>query len=283
MFFILCVFWLHNLRYGTLTSYRKYLRNINVFNLIQNLRHYYISSIVSANGNLEYASEENEVNSARRNITSKRKPRNMPIIPPRTIQNLNRLPNPCSHLSCRSKRTADNLDRVRHGEYCDGLIPRWEASIVLNLLTPGMFMKELSSRCRSVVLASGSLAPIQSLCTELDLLPSSSETPTHTSIPKPSSDQTDIHNQYRLQTTPKPLEANHVINLDKQLLAVTVGHFPDGSPLSVKFKNINQPGFLFKLGDAISSIIQSIPIGGVLGNYRYIILQFILSLVIRYN
>ncbi len=44
----------------------------------------------------------------------------------------------------------------------------------------------------------------------------------------------------RLQSVPKPLEANHVVNLPKQLLALGIGHFPDGTPLKnimVSFDN----------------------------------------------
>jgi Fanconi anemia group J protein len=68
----------------------------------------------------------------------------------------------------------------------------------------------------------------------------------------------------RLQVQPRPLEANHVINLSKQLLAVSVGHFVDGSQLSVKMSNYSRPGFHDKLGNAIATIVEGIPTGGVL-------------------
>lgn len=55
-----------------------------------------------------------------------------------------------------------------------------------------------------------------------------------------------------------------VINLPKQLLAVAVGTFPDGSPLTVNYSNYNRPEFIPRLGDAIASIVESIPSGGVL-------------------
>jgi hypothetical protein len=69
----------------------------------------------------------------------------------------------------------------------------------------------------------------------------------------------------RLQVVPRPLEANHVVDLNRQLLAISIGHFPDGSPLSVTYSNYNRTGFHHKLGLAISTVIESIPHGGVLG------------------
>jgi hypothetical protein len=72
----------------------------------------------------------------------------------------------------------------------------------------------------------------------------------------------------RLQVTPRPLEANHVISLPKQLLALSIGHFPDGTPLSATYSNYSKAGFHDKLGSAIASIIESIPKGGVLGEHK---------------
>ena len=69
----------------------------------------------------------------------------------------------------------------------------------------------------------------------------------------------------RLQVTPKPLEANHVIDLNRQLLSIGIGHFPDGSPLSVKMSQYSKAGFHDKLGRTIASLVESIPHGGVLG------------------
>ena len=97
---------------------------------------------------------------------------------------------------------------------------------------------------------------IPSLCTELNLLPISSKPP-QTNEFGPSFRSPD-----RLQVTPKPLEAKHVINLQKQLLACEVGHFADGSLLSIKMTNYNRLEFLEKLGDAIATIIEGISYGG---------------------
>ncbi len=150
----------------------------------------------------------------------------------------------------------------------------------MNLLTPGVLMAPLLRDCRSVVLASGSLAPLQSLCAELHLLPpekgvvAEKERTGESRGKQSSSDDNEgfkdplSATSGRLQITPKPLEANHVVNLPKQLLALGVGHFPDGSPLTVKMSSYSRPGFHAKLGDAISSIVESIPSGGVLGKWK---------------
>jgi Rad3-related DNA helicase len=94
--------------------------------------------------------------------------------------------------------------------------------------SPGPLFQELADECRTVILASGSLAPIPSLCAELNLF--SSNTPiTLPSSSSPSTPQSTV--QKRLQTQPPPLEADHVVNLDKQLFVASIGHFPDGSDL----------------------------------------------------
>ena len=116
-------------------------------------------------------------------------------------------------------------------------------------------MKNLTSQCRSVVLASGSLAPINSLCAELGLFP-----------PPKTSPVAGVHIDHtaRLQTSPKPLEANHVIDLPKQLLALSIGKFPDNSSIRVNHANRNDTKFIKQLGDSVARIVAAIPYGGVL-------------------
>jgi hypothetical protein len=84
-----------------------------------------------------------------------------------------------------------------------------------------------------VVLASGSLAPIPSLCAELNLFSED----THVSLsptPKSSTPASTPAIQKRLQTQPRPLEADHVVNLEQQLFVTSVGNFSDGSELQGK-------------------------------------------------
>ena len=141
-------------------------------------------------------------------------------------------------------------------------------------------MAPLLRDCRSVVLASGSLAPLGSLCAELHLLPPSGpqgkkpqiqDEKNTNNVEQKEVDNDDPLSQTsgRLQVTPKPLEANHVVSLPKQLFAVGIGHFPDGSPLSVKMSNYSKAGFHDKLGNTIATIIECIPRGGVLGTALY--------------
>lgn len=224
-----------------------------------------------ANGNLDHAFGMDADNSSRR---WKRKPRRAPFISPRTVTRPNAFVPVCEHPQCNHGRSSQlgNLDGARHGEYCDGSVPPWEAHLVLKLLSPGLLLKDISEECRSVVLASGSLAPIQSLCAELDLF-GKEASPIATARRAPSNSLTqsfsrsptkDGHFVGRLQTLPKPLEANHVVDLSKQLFAVSIGHFPDGQPLTVTYSNFKDPSFYSKLGHAITSVVQSIPKGGVL-------------------
>ncbi len=249
--------------------------------------HYYISSVVSANGNLDFATGENDYVHGR----FKRKPKEIKRAPPVTINEPNPINRVCNHKSCNIR----NRGQISHDEFCDGSTPLWESSLVLNLLTPGVKMSYLVKFCHTLVFASGSLAPVPSLCAELNLLPpdpnaSVPKKPQATSVEYeiPSSQEPmnmeDLKGEKenkppefidpfeekfgRLQVTPKPLEANHVINLEKQLLTIGIGHFPDGSPLSVKMSNYSKAGFYDKLGQSIVNIVESIPRGGVLGKQR---------------
>ena len=239
----------------------------------QKPEHFYIASVVAPNGSFAHAAGDDDEAGDNASSRFKKKPKQLPYAPPRTQAYPDRLINPCSHDLCRRRSAGNAFNVVRHGSYCNGSTPRWEATLVLNLLSPGLPMRELADQCRTVVLASGSLAPLPSLCGELNLFPPKNGTqnvkPSATSDAKVStatstSTEIDLEKYGRLQVQPKPLEANHVVNLPKQLLAVSVGHFPDGTPLSVKYANYSKPGFIGKLGDAIASIIESIPTGGVL-------------------
>lgn len=192
-------------------------------------------------------------------------------------------------------------------------------------------MAPLLEETKSVVLASGSLAPIQSLCAELHLLPpENSNSTSDKKIPNLTIDKkilirsTPIENEKdnnlymtlekerevanhplsttggRLQVIPKPLEANHVINLPRQLLALGIGHFPDGTVLKVtkvsfsmkisipaiiycllkciSFQNnYSRKGYLDKLGGAISALVEAIPRGGVLGKIDTIFFRYVFN------
>jgi Fanconi anemia group J protein len=130
-------------------------------------------------------------------------------------------------------------------------------------------MNALAEKCHTVILASGSLSPIASLCGELGLTGHTHEAEAKPAVAKrPAPDGTNKKDEEpkkpRLQVQPKPLEANHVIDLEKQLLAVSIGHFDDGSPLTMTYTHYNKPDFITKLGGAIASVIEAVPTGGVL-------------------
>lgn len=234
--------------------------------------HYYISIAVTANGNLDFATGAGDGNGGFGHF--KRKPKPVPQNPPVTRNNPHSRNTICDHPSCNKKSNGT----ISHDTHCNGQTPRWESHLIVNLLTPGILMAPLLRDCRSVVLASGTLAPIGSLCAELNLLPPPVGSSASASASKskndgdPGEDKADDDplstTTGRLQVTPRPLEANHVISLPKQLLALSIGHFPDGTPLSATYSNYSKAGFHDKLGSAIASIIESIPKGGVLGEHK---------------
>lgn len=235
----------------------------------ENAPHYYIATVAKANGSLEFASGGLVSHQHQR-----RQPQRIALMPPRKHDS------PSAALQvCRHCRGADG-SYVSHGDFCNGVQPAWQGYLVVELLTPANLFAELREKCRTVVLASGSLAPIPSLCAELGL--EGSQTTTASGVltsnnsgmaasksaskaaAKTSEDADDRLAKPRLQVKPQPLEANHVIDLEKQLLAVSLGYFPDGTPLTVNYSNYSKNDFIEKLGDAIATVIEAIPDGGVL-------------------
>jgi hypothetical protein len=245
------------------------------------------------NGNIDYANgmDEEEYDQMMERQQWRKKPRPIPVVSPRTDQHPDIPLNVCNHQPCKSTNASGYSiqNSVRHGDFCNGARPRWECHLVLRLLSPGILMKDITRQCRSVILASGSLAPLPSLCAELNLygpkatslkqplsqqissLSSQSSpygkvrkipSPSSLSPNKPGANTPVLHG--RLQTAPRPLEADHVVNLPKQLFAVGIGHFPDGSPLTVSYSQYKNSSFFPRLGHAIATVVESVPRGGVL-------------------
>lgn len=233
-------------------------------------RSYYVASIVKANGSLEFAAGMAGGGLRReRNSGPKRTPKKMPKLPTPSSGLVDR----CFHPNCRETTSGPHFQQggVRHGTYCNGVAQPWEAFLVLELLTPAKFMSPLAERCHTVVLASGSLSPIMSLCGELGLTQGLSDADVKKEAAKFKNPvEAEMVEKAlkakvpRLQMHPKPLEANHVIDLEKQLLAVSVGHFSDGSPITMTYSHYSRPEFITKLGDALATVIEDVPSGGVL-------------------
>ncbi|KAG7344456.1 DNA repair helicase rad3 [Nitzschia inconspicua] len=249
-----------------LSSLVSMLTNISL--AIKNPEHFYISCVAQANGNLDHAfgigAGEND--NGRR---WRKDPRTLPTVVPKSISNPTGIGPACSQLPCRER--SHGYKRVHHGDFGVESTPKWECHLILKLLSPGVLLKNIAHSSRSLILASGSLAPLPSLCAELELYGDASSTyfhaaknhlQNHTSLQSPALTKSNFAG--RLQTQPPPLEANHVIDLKKQLLAVSVGHFPNGERLTVTYQHFREPSFFPKLGAAIASVVECIPSGGVL-------------------
>ena len=206
-----------------------------------------MACVMKPNGNIDYATSMEDGAYAQLMDSQKwrKHPRQLPFMSPRTERVPHAYLEVCNHEECRHTDERGysiiGRDKMRHGSVCDGSRPRWESRLVLRLLSPGLLMEDLTESCRSVILASGSLAPLPSLCAELNLagptkegnkstqrtLPSSfssqssecatpvkSEKPTQKVSPANSvkAKETGSSNSSggRLQLAPKPLEANHV-------------------------------------------------------------------------
>ena len=270
-----------------------------------------MACVMKPNGNIDYATEkpDAEYDELMSRQTWRKHPKQVPVVSPRTLEHPNVPLQVCNHKQCTAKNDRGYFEAghrvIRHGEFCNAERPRWECHLVLRLLSPGLLMKDISQKCRTLVLASGSLAPLQSLCAELNLYPPKENATTDQTLPKSSglqgssmlqplspnspvvskvsqctagsqqlrmptsgtnmastSSKTKLYG--RLQVTPKPLEANHVVTLPKQLYAAAIGSFPDGGKLTVTYSNYKEGTFFPRLGNAIASVIESIPSGGVL-------------------
>jgi len=127
--------------------------------------------------------------------------------------------------------------------------------LALQLLTPSILLRPIAEQCRTLVLASGSLAPLPSLCAELGLAPPKAETAPKVESTIPKTEETGG----RLQMRPKPLEADHVINLAEQLRAISIGCFPDGSPLTVTYSNYSKSGMLRISRDSLADSRVCVP------------------------
>mgnify|MGYP006099291415 FL=1 len=77
-------------------------------------------------------------------------------------------------------------------------------------------------------------------------------------------DGLDGQKRGRLQVKPPPLQADHVIKMEKQLLAVSIGHFDNGEECKFVMNNVKKEGYMTKLGESVAAICSSIPRGGVL-------------------
>lgn len=225
---------------------------------------------ITPNGNMDYATEklsDEDYTVMMERQRWRKHPRSLPYVSPRTEAFPNVPLDACNHQPCKSTNAQGyRIGRVvRHGEMCNGDRPRWESRFALRLLSPGVLMKTIASECRSVILASGSLAPLQSLCAELHLYGPASDAATDGKKPSPQKTTTQTEDfSGRLQIRPKPLEANHVVDLNKQLFASAVGNFPDGSPLTVNYSKYKDPMFFPRFGHALATLVEGIPSGGVL-------------------
>lgn len=224
-------------------------------------RHYFIQSTVKPNGSFQFAASNTGFTRFDSDRQRQLHPKSLPWCRGRSERSPDGNVEKCKFCFPQHALTTEN-GHVKHALYCNGTSPRWEAVLELNLLSPAPYMNYLAESCRSVILASGSLSPLPALCSELGLV--SSDTDRTCPGPSPGALQFLSLTEGRLQTKPPPLEADHVIDLKNQLLAVAIGDFPCGEEIKVNYRTCKNEDFVIKLGGAIASVIESIPRGGVL-------------------
>ncbi|KAJ1781546.1 hypothetical protein LPJ59_007030, partial [Coemansia sp. RSA 2399] len=103
-------------------------------------------------------------------------------------------------------------------------------TLALWAMSPGILFSELSQKCRSIVLTSGTLSPLSSYASEL---------------------RTEFASS---------LEANHVISPDR-FLAMCIQCGPSGNLLEGKYANVNEQTYQDDIGHAVASIAAKCPDG----------------------
>lgn len=128
-----------------------------------------------------------------------------------------------------------------------GVQPTWGFELNLALLHPGVMMDDLSRRVRALVLASGTLSPVEKT-------------------------ERELGSQFAKRMNSKPLEAKHVVCTQNQLIvrAVTRADVPRHGPVTLECKgpamNTFKPqgkALCFGIGETVARLVESVP-GGVL-------------------
>jgi len=113
----------------------------------------------------------------------------------------------------------------------------WSYRLTVLLVQPEAVFESLVRNCRSVIVASGTLAPVASFRAELG-------------------------DAFASQLLGDPVEAPHVIHWS-QLCTVFVGHSPSGFELKCVRDRMSETRFMIELGKTILEVASEIP-GGVL-------------------
>ena len=229
--------------------------------------HFYVSSGAMANGSISVALglEDDEGWGGR----FRRRARPFPDFNTFVCNKCNN-PRVNKNIMKRGKNLRD--DAIVHFNSLNGQTTKWLGKISLRLLTPSILFEDLNRKCRSIILASGTLAPLMSFAAELGLKDNYEEKERQRLIDEGLKKPEDFG---RLALKPfGPLEADHTIDLEKQLFACTIGFAPPhpdpvNGPnhcvnLTVKAANYKRDEFLYRLGDAIATVVECIPRGGVL-------------------
>lgn len=98
-------------------------------------------------------------------------------------------------------------------------------------LNPGIIFRPIATKSHSVVLTSGTLSPLDSFSTELGA------------------------------KFPVSLEAPHVVNMQKQVLAGVLSTAPNGMPLKATYQQSGRPEFMDGVGEIILSMCSTVPDG----------------------
>ncbi|KAJ1833981.1 hypothetical protein LPJ63_002316 [Coemansia sp. RSA 2711] len=125
-------------------------------------------------------------------------------------------------------------------------IPPFVNTLAFWCMNPGVVFNEIAQQSRSIVLTSGTLSPLDSYASEL---------------------QVDFAST---------LEANHVID-PARFLALSIECGPSGSPLEAKYRTTDQLSFQDDMGEAIASIAARCPDGMLVFAPSYALLNKLLA------
>lgn len=145
-------------------------------------------------------------------------------------------------------RTA-NQDRGMPRRHTRKDVPAVTINVTLSLwcLNPGVIFHQIASKAHSVVLTSGTLAPLDSFSSELT------------------------------STFEVCLEAPHVVNMKKQVFAGIIPTTPQGSPLLATYQHSSKTAFQDSIGMIVLSMCRVVPDGLLVFFPSYAILDKLVS------
>jgi fanconi anemia group J protein len=147
----------------------------------------------------------------------------------------------------RTKDQEAGMPRRRQSRQDTHVASLMNVTLSLWCLNPGIIFKQIACKAHSVVLTSGTLAPLDSFSSELGT------------------------------TFQVSLEAPHVVNMKKQVFAGVISTTPQGQPLLATYQHSSKTSFQDAVGQIILNMCSTVPDGLLVFFPSYAMLEKLIS------